>query len=309
MTTLDRINAAAKADTLLPSTAENIAAFLAAKLPAWAEQSIAELVSKEAWSELNDRFYRYLEFGTGGMRGRTIGVTPAAAETGTLDQRGSPAHAAIGSNLLNDFTLIRAVVGLYRFTAKYLAQKQDRAKPRLVIAHDVRHFSRHFSDLAASAWTQLGGEAFIFDGPRPTPQLSYAVRWLKAHAGVVITASHNPPHDNGFKAYFDDGAQVVPPHDKGIVSEVNAVPLTELGKYLEPKLAGVTTLSSDADGAYLAVAGRAALDREVFRKTTLKVAFTNIHATGSVHSLPLLMEAGCEVKPVPEQLQFDPQFP
>src|SRR5688500_17723071 len=187
MTTLDRITAAAKAGQLLPSTAENLAAFLVAKLPAWAEQSINELVMKGAWGELNDRFYRYLEFGTGGMRGRTIGVIPASAETGTLNERGSPEHAAIGSNMLNDFTLIRAVIGLYRYMAKYLAQKHDRAKPRLVVAHDVRHFSRHFSDLAASTWTQLGGEASIFDGPRPTPQLSYSVRSLKAHAGVVIT--------------------------------------------------------------------------------------------------------------------------
>jgi phosphoglucomutase len=309
MTTLDRITAAAKAGQLLPSTAENLAAFLAAKLPAWAEQSIDELVAKGAWSELNDRFYRFLEFGTGGMRGRTIGVVAAGAETGKVNERGSPEHAAIGSNMLNDFTLIRAVVGLHRYTAKYLAQKTDRTKPRLVIAHDVRHFSRHFSDLAASTWTQLGGEAFVFDGPRPTPQLSYSVRWLKAHAGVVITASHNPPHDNGFKAYFEDGAQVVPPHDKGIVAEVNAVPLAELGKFLMPKLTGVTTLGRDADEAYLAVAGKAALDRAVFQKTKLKVVFTNIHGCGAIHSLPLLQRAGCEVKPVPEQLDFDGRFP
>src|SRR5215216_913579 len=131
MTTLDRITAAAKAGHLLPGTAENLAAFLAAKLPAWAGESIDELVTKSAWGELNDRFYRYLEFGTGGMRGRTIGVLPAKAETGQLDARGSPAHAAVGSNMLNDFTLIRAVVGLYRYSAKYLAQKQNRAKPRL----------------------------------------------------------------------------------------------------------------------------------------------------------------------------------
>jgi phosphoglucomutase len=309
MTTLDRISAAAKAGQLLPSTAENIAAFLAAKLPAWAEQSIDELVTKGAWSELNDRFYRFLEFGTGGMRGRTIAVVPAAAETGQRDALGSPEHAAIGSNMLNDFTLIRAVVGLYRYTAKYLAQRTDRARPRLVIAHDVRHFSRHFSNLAASTWTQLGGDAFVFDGPRPTPQLSYSVRWLKAHAGVVITASHNPPHDNGFKAYFEDGAQVVPPHDKGIVTEVNAVPLLELAKYLAPKLDGVTTLGRDADDAYLAVATKAALDPAVFQQAKLKVVFTNIHGCGAIHSLPLLVHAGCDVKPVPEQLNFDANFP
>jgi phosphoglucomutase len=309
MTTRDRIAAAAKAGDLLPSTVENLAAFLAAKFPDWADKSIDELVTKGAWSELNDRFYRYLEFGTGGMRGRTIGVVPATAETGKVDERGSPEHAAIGSNMLNDFTLIRAVVGLHRFTAKYLATKQDRTKPRLVIAHDVRHFSRHFSNLAASTWTQLGGEAYVFDGPRPTPQLSYSVRWLKAHAGVVITASHNPPHDNGFKAYFEDGAQVVPPHDKAIVTEVNAVPLTELGKFLDPRLDGVTTLGRDGDEAYLAVAATAALDRGVFKKVKVKVAFTNIHATGSVHSIPLLQQAGCDVKAVPEQLEFDARFP
>ncbi len=309
MTIHDRISAAAKAGQLLPATAENIASFLAARLPAWAEQSIDELLMKGAWGELNDRFYRFLEFGTGGMRGRTIGVVPATAETGVLSASGSPEHAAIGANMLNDFTLIRAVVGLHRYTAKYLAQKSVAAKPRLVIAHDVRHFSRHFSDLAASTWTQLGGEAFIFNGPRPTPQLSYSVRWLNAHAGVVITASHNPPHDNGFKAYFDDGAQVVPPHDKGIVTEVNAVPLGELVKFLTPNLAGVTTLGRDADDAYLAVASKAALDPSVFRRTKLKVVYTNIHATGAIHSLPLLIHAGCDVTPVPEQLDLDARFP
>ena len=309
MTTLAKIQSAAAAGQLMPSTAENITAFLAAGLPAWAKESIDELIAQAAWGELNDRFYRYLEFGTGGMRGRTIGVVNAAAETGKLSAAGSPEHAAIGSNLLNDFTLARAVIGLFRYTKKHLVSQHITAKPRLVIAYDVRHFSRHFCELAASTWTKLGGEAFIFDGPRPTPQLSYSVRWLKAHAGVVITASHNPPHDNGFKAYFDDGAQVVPPHDKGIVAEVNAVPLTELGAFLATDLAGVTTLGRDADDAYLEVAAQAVIDPRVLQHTKLKIAFTNIHATGSVHSIPLLIHAGCEVKPVLAQLNFDANFP
>ncbi len=309
MTTLDRIQTAAKGGKLLPTAAENLATFLAAPLPSWAHASIDELVTKEAWSELNDRFYRYLEFGTGGMRGRTIGVVAATAETGTLSATGSPEHAAIGSNMLNDFTLIRAVVGLHRYTSGLLTSRKITAKPRLVIAHDVRHFSRHFCELAASAWTRLGGEAFIFDGPRSTPQLSYSVRWLKAHAGVVITASHNPPHDNGFKAYFDDGAQVVPPHDKGIVEQVNAVPLGELATFVEKNLSKVTTLGREADERYLAVAATAAIDPEVFKKTKLKVVFTNIHGTGAVQSLPLLVNAGCDVQSVPEQLEFDARFP
>ncbi|HEX2851919.1 MAG TPA: phospho-sugar mutase [Opitutaceae bacterium] len=309
MTTLDRINAAAKAGQLLPGTAENLAAFLGAGLPAWAQASIEELVGRQEWSELNDRFYRYLEFGTGGMRGRTIGVMGAPSEAGTLSITGSPEHAAIGSNMLNDFTLIRAVVGLFRYTKKYLAAKNAPMKPRLVIAHDVRHFSRHFCELAASTWVRLGGDAYIFDGPRSTPQLSFSVRWLKAHAGVVITASHNPPHDNGFKAYFDDGAQVVAPHDKGIVSEVNAVPLADLRALLDKQLAGVTVLGRDADDAYLAVAAQAAIDPKVFRATKLKVAFTNIHGTGAIQSVPLLIHAGCDVHTVGEQLNFDARFP
>src|ERR1041385_1899494 len=130
MTSVDRINQAAQAGQLLPAAAKNLTDLVQAGLPAWAQSSIEELVAKQAWSELNDRFYRYLEFGTGGMRGRTVGVTPATAETGQLDSRGSPEHAAIGSNMMNDFTVIRATTGLYRYMAKYLAQKSDRTKPR-----------------------------------------------------------------------------------------------------------------------------------------------------------------------------------
>ena len=309
MTTLEKIKSAGAAGQLMPGSVENLGAFLGANLPTWAGASIDELVAKQAWSELNDRFYRYLEFGTGGMRGRTIGVVPAAAETGKLSPIGTPEHAAIGSNMLNDFTLIRAVVGLFRYTKKYLGARPEAKRPKLVIAHDVRHFSRPFCELAASTWMQLGGEAFIFDGPRPTPQLSFSVRWLKAHAGIVITASHNPPHDNGFKAYFEDGAQVIPPHDTGIVAEVNAVALGELGAFLAKDISKVTTLDHEADDAYLAVAAKAVLDPGVLRKTKLQVVFTNIHGTGAVHSLPLLLHAGCDVHDVPEQLNFDARFP
>jgi phosphoglucomutase len=308
MTPLDRIQAARQQGQLLPATADNLAAFLGARLPAWAQGAIEELVNREAWPELNDRFYRYLEFGTGGMRGRTIGAVPAAAETGTADASGQPEHAAIGSNLMNDFTLIRAVIGLYRYTRTWQQAHGVDESVRLVIAHDMRYFSRHFCELAASTWTKLGGKAFIFDGPRPTPQLSYSVRWLKAQAGVVITASHNPSHDNGFKAYFDDGAQVIPPHDKGIVTEVNAVPLGEVAGFLEKSLADVTVLTWSADDAYLTVAAKAAIDPTAFRGSPLQVVFTNIHGTGAVHVMPLLLHAGCVVHEVRAQLAFDPRF-
>ncbi len=309
MSTLEKIQAAGTAGQLLPSSVENLRAWLGASLPGWASESIDELVAKGAWAELNDRFYRYLEFGTGGMRGRTIGVVPTAAETGTPGPQGTPVHASIGSNVLNDFTLIRATIGLFRYVRGYLERSGSYDLPKLVIAHDVRHFSRHFCELAASTWTRLGGVAYIFDGPRSTPQLSFSVRYLKAHCGVVITASHNPPHDNGFKAYFTDGAQVVTPHDKGIVTEVNQVPLAELGAFLPVELARVVTLGRAADAAYLAAAATAVLDPQVIRQEKLKVIYTNIHGTGGVASMPLLQQAGCAVTAVPEQAAFDARFP
>ena len=309
MTTLDKIKAAGTVDRLMPSTVENLTAWLQAGLPAWVTASIEELVEREAWAELNDRFYRYLEFGTGGMRGRTIGRVLTDIERGSPGPQDTPEHAAAGSNVLNDFTLIRAVIGLHRYVRAYLAQANRYAVPTLVIAHDVRHFSRHFCLLAASTWSRLGGNAFIFEGPRSTPQLSFSVRWLRAHCGVVITASHNPPHDNGFKAYFEDGAQVVAPHDKGIVDEVNQVPLAELVPFLEQELSRVVTLGAAADEAYHAAAAQAVIDPAVFRATTLKVGFTAIHGTGGIASVPLLKQAGCDVREVPDQREFDARFP
>jgi phosphoglucomutase len=309
MSTLEKIKSAGTVDRLLPSTVENLTTWLQAGLPAWVTASIDELVTREAWAELNDRFYRYLEFGTGGMRGRTIGRVLTDVERGTPGPQDTPERAAAGTNMLNDFTLIRAVVGLFRYVRGHLARGERYDVPVLVIAHDVRHFSRHFCELAASTWVRLGGNAYIFDGPRSTPQLSFSVRWLRAHCGVVITASHNPPHDNGFKAYFEDGAQVVAPHDTGIVSEVNAVPLGELVPFLDRDLSRVITLGAAADAAYHAAAAQAIIDRSVFRSVTLKVGFTSIHGTGGIASVPLLKQAGCEVHEVPEQRAFDSRFP
>lgn len=309
MTTSDQIVQAVKNGRLLTSAADNLRAWLQAGLPAWAEQSLLELMARGEWAELNDRFYRYLEFGTGGMRGRTIGVKAAAAETGTISAQGSPAHANVGCNLLNDFTLVRAVIGLHRYVAKYLATQNSTAKPKIVIAHDVRHFSRHFCELAASTWVRLGGEALIFNGPRSTPQLSFSVRHYGAQTGVVITASHNPPHDNGFKAYFVDGAQVTPPHDKAIIAEVDRVTLAEVKEHLSSDLARVKTLGSEADDAYLAVAAQAVIDADLLRNSGLKVVFTNIHGVGGVSTVPALIHAGVHVTEVGEQSAFDARFP
>jgi phosphoglucomutase len=304
-----QIESAVRAGKLMPAAATNIAAYLAARLPDWAQASIGELLGKESWGELNDRFYRELKFGTGGIRGRTIAAVATAGETGTPGAYGMPEHAAVGSNMLNDFTLARAVIGLFNYTQGYLRKRGEGSAPRLVIAHDVRFYSRHFCELSASIWARLGGEAFIFNGPRPTPQLSYTVRRIPAHAGAVITASHNPPHDNGFKAYFIDGGQVVPPHDTGIVDEVAAVPLGAVPEFLGVDLSRVTTLGREMDDDYLGVASLAALDTAMLRKARLRVVYTNIHGTGAVHSVPLLIHAGCNVVEAREQLAFDPRFP
>jgi phosphoglucomutase len=305
----DQIALAVKNGQLMSSAAENLQAWFNAGLPVWAQQSLGELVARGEWSELNDRFYRYLEFGTGGMRGRTIGKVTAQAETGQLSVAGTPEHANVGSNLLNDFTLIRAIIGLHRYVQGYLQAQASAARPKLVIAHDVRHFSRHFCELAASTWTRLGGEAIIFDGPRSTPQLSFTVRHLQAHTGVVITASHNPAHDNGFKAYFTDGAQVISPQDKGIITEVDAVPLGAVQEFLAKDLRSVVTLGEGADAAYLAAAAQAVIDPYLLQATPLKVVFTNLHGVGAISSLPLLRQAGITVTPVPEQLVGDARFP
>ncbi len=162
MTTIEVIRTAGAAGQLLPSTVDNLAAWLAADLPAWAAVSIDELVTREAWGELNDRFYRYLEFGTGGMRGRTIGAMAAASETGQPGPLGTPEHPAVGSNMMNDFTVVRATIGLYRYVHGHLSRAARYDAPKLVIAHDVRHFSRHFCELAASTWSQLGGRGVHF---------------------------------------------------------------------------------------------------------------------------------------------------
>ena len=310
MSIIKKIEAAGAAGSLLESTVVNLKQWASADfLPDWAGASIVELVENGEWDELNDRFYQNLAFGTGGIRGRTIGNVPASAETGTLSAIGSPEHAAVGSNVLNDFNLVRATIGLFRYVEQYLKDSGSYDLPRFVIAHDVRHFSRHFCELAASTWCKLGGQALIFEGPRSTPQLSFAVRQNKATCGAVITASHNPSHDNGFKVYFDDGAQVVSPHAEGIVDLVNLVELSEVPAFLDVDLAPVISLGAKDDAAYQDVLKEMVIDSEVMEKQAPRIVFSPIHGTGAISSVPALKELGVEVIEVPEQMVQDPRFP
>ena len=310
MSLIVKIESAEAAGALLESTATNLKNWASADfLPEWVGASITELVEKEEWEELNDRFYQTMAFGTGGIRGRTIGKVTASAEMGTLSAQGTPEHAAVGSNVLNDFNLIRATVGMFRYVKQYLDESGRHDLPRFVIAHDVRHFSRHFCELAASTWSKLGGQALIFDGPRSTPQLSFAVRHYKATCGAVITASHNPSHDNGFKAYFEDGAQVVSPHAEGIVNLVNEVELEELVQFLDINLDQVIALDSSADEPYLDLLEEMVVDTEVMQKVTPKVVFSPIHGCGAISSMPVLRKIGVEVIEVTEQMEPDGRFP
>ena len=295
---------------LLESSFENIQDWLKADfLPSWVKESIDELIQADAWEELNDRFYKDLAFGTGGMRGRTIGRQPTSQEMGEgLDPR-NPVQAATGTNVLNDFTIIKATIGLYRYVSEYLRRNNSIDIPRFIIAHDVRFFSRHFCELSASTWNRLGGQALIFEGPRSTPQLSFSVRHYKAHCGAVITASHNPFHDNGFKVYFQDGAQVVSPHAESIVEKVSEVDLKSVVPHLDKDLEAVKILDVSADDLYIQCIEGVLSIEDHSEASDLKVVFSPLHGTGGIASIPVLKEMGVSVFEVPEQSLMDSAFP
>ena len=309
MNLIESIRTFGRDGQLLQSTVENLIQWISGDfLPPWAMQSLEELVQNDCFEELNDRFYKNMEFGTGGMRGRTIGRLSAKAEMGTPSELGTPEHPAIGSNVLNDFNIIRATIGLFNYSKDYLQRSEIYDKPKLVIAHDVRHFSRYFCELSASTWTRLGGLAMIFEGPRSTPQLSFSVRKLGATAGVVITASHNPPHDNGFKAYFRDGAQVVEPHASGIIGQVNRVDLADTAVHLTVELEDVVVLPQSMDEAYQSTVMDVVLNKSLFELGKIKVVFSPLHGTGGVAVLPILQRLNIEVDTVAEQHVFDARF-
>lgn len=298
---LASIKTAQSQGRISPSSLANAGDWLrSGALPVEAVATLQDLCAREAWAELEDRFYKGIAFGTGGMRGRTVGRVSAANE---LDDQGLPLRAAVGSACLNDINVLRAVLGLW----KHVSATQPGA--RLVVAHDVRHFSRHFAELITSAWTELGGEAFLFAGPRSTPQLSFTVRHLGAHAGVVITASHNPSHDNGFKCCLADGGQVLPPHDAAIVAEVGKLGPQDVAPFLEKNLARVQTVTAAAEDAYLARVAGVVLDPEVISRHTPKVVYTNVHGTGDVMVVPALRRVGIDPHVVEEQREHDGRFP
>jgi phosphoglucomutase len=213
---------------------------------------------------LHEAFYRDIDFGTGGMRG-IMGV---------------------GTNRINRYTLGQATEGLARYLkAQYPALAPSALK--VAIAHDVRHNSDAFTRDVAGVFSAHGIQVFGFDGFAPTPLLSFAVRDLGCHAGIVLTASHNPPDYNGYKVYWGDGAQVVPPHDEGIIAEVRRVGFDEI-QFGDPR---ITLIGDDLFQRYLAALRGVLLHPDAPEKRGLKVVFTPLHGT-TVHLLPQAFE-GC----------------
>ncbi|MDD2709078.1 MAG: phospho-sugar mutase [Verrucomicrobiae bacterium] len=292
---------------VLPSAHDNCLFWLDGKLfEPWVLESVRELVEKEQWSEINDRFYKTLAFGTGGLRGRTVGRVVTSAEQEGGAEEGCPRHPAVGSNCMNDFNVRRATMGLINYLRKVAPEK---TAPHVVFAHDTRFFSRHFAELAGNTVAEMGGKATLFEGCRATPELSFAVRELVADAGVVVTASHNPSHDNGYKVYFCDGAQVVEPHASGIIREVNAVDAAAV--CARGGAAVVESAGRELDCAYATRVLALVVEPEVVRNHggKLKIVYSPLHGTGAVLVPGLLKEMGAQVLLVEEQVRADGRFP
>jgi phosphoglucomutase len=305
-----RICKAAAEGHLLHSSSENLAAFLERTTASLYRESITELVEAGEWGELNDRFFKTLAFGTGGLRGRTIGKVVTKAERGTPQALERPQYTCVGTNAMNAYNISRATQGLVRYLKRYLADSGAPGRPKIAVAYDTRHFSADFASLTARVATDLGADVAVFEAPRSTPELSFAVRHQNAHAGIVITASHNPPHDNGFKVYFADGAQVVKAHADGIIREVNAtesevyepVPATERGE--------IIPLGKALDDAYMQRLESLVLDPALVRACNdLHIVFTSLHGTGGTIVKPMLERLGFAYTTVAEQEIADSRFP
>ena len=216
---------------------------------------------KDDENEIKERFYMDLEFGTAGLRG-IIGA---------------------GTNRMNIYVVRRATQGL----ANYIA-KVDKKSQGVAIAYDSRHMSPEFAQEAALCLAANGIKAYIFETLRPTPELSFAVRHLGCVAGINVTASHNPPEYNGYKVYWEDGAQITPPHDQGIMAEVKAITDfadTKTMDMVEAKKKGLlVTIGSEVDDAYMGELKKLILNQDAIDKygKDLKIVYTPLHGTGNI---------------------------
>ena len=299
------LESAIQAAALSPSAVENIRAFFNnTSSEPWARESVSQLIEAAEWNELNDRFYTVLKFGTGGLRGRTIGKIITVAERGSHPAPARPEFPAAGSAVMNYALVTKATKAVVRYAAKCFEGQQ----PRLVVACDTRHFSPEFSKAAAEAAASEGTEVFLFDGPTPTPELSFAVRDLKAHAGVMLTASHNPYHDNGYKIYFCDGGQIVEPHASGIFAEMQSIDSLQTPS---PFTGSITTIGAAIDEQYTAALRDLVINPQLLaqQQGKLKLVFTPLHGTGMRIVPKVLGSLGFPPILVEEQCTQDGNFP
>jgi len=238
--------------------------------------------------EVEDRFYKDLEFGTGGLRG-VIGA---------------------GTNRMNIYTVRKASQGLANYILKNNGQDKG-----VAIAYDSRRMSPEFADEAALCLAANGIKTYVFDALRPTPELSFALRTLKCMAGIVVTASHNPPEYNGYKVYWEDGAQVTPPHDVNIIGEVNAISDYHTVKTMDKKEAvekGLyNVIGKEIDDLYMVELKKQIIHPEVIKEVAeeIKIVYTPFHGTGNIPVRRILSELGFKnVYVVPEQELPDPDF-
>lgn len=248
-----------------------------------AKQEIARL-EKENPAELADAFYRNLEFGTGGLRG----------------------IMGIGTNRINKYTVGMATQGF----ANYLNQTYPGGVIRVAIAHDSRNNSRQFAEITANVMAANGIKVFLFEALRPTPELSFTIRHLGCQGGVVCTASHNPKEYNGYKAYWNDGGQLVPPHDKNVIKEVEKIASVDEVKWNGGE-ANITIIGKELDEAYINMVKSLSVYPEVItRQHDLKIVYTPIHGTGIMLVPEVLQRFGfANVHIVEEQAKPDGNFP
>jgi len=262
------------------SSLENAKLWLSDSYDEETRKAVQDLIENNP-TELDDSFYKNLEFGTGGMRG-IMGV---------------------GTNRLNKYTLGAATQGL----ANYINQTYPNKEKSVAIAFDVRHNSDTFAKLVADVLTANGIKVYLFESFRPTPELSFTVRHLGCDAGIVLTASHNPPIYNGYKVYWNDGAQIVPPQDGEIINEVNHVKVDEIK--FEGNDALLTIVGKEIDEAFIAACVKnGSFTQE--GKDQVKIVFTSIHGTSVVITPKAFEKAGfTQVHQVPEQAIPSGDFP
>ena len=249
------------------------------------QAEIKRMLENPDKTELIEAFYKDLEFGTGGLRG-IMGV---------------------GSNRMNIYTVGAATQGLSNYLNKNF---KDLDQISVVVGHDCRNNSRLFAEISANIFTANGIKVYLFEDMRPTPEMSFAIRHFGCQSGINITASHNPKEYNGYKAYWDDGAQVLAPHDKGIIDEVNKISSATDIKF-EGNPALIQIVGEDADSVYLDKVKSISIDPAVIeRQKDLKIVYTPIHGTGMMLIPRALKQWGFEnVHTVPEQMVKSGDFP